>query len=123
MSVNRKFSEDERLNYVIGYYESGKNCHAYSKTAGISPQLLNKWLEKFSQHPDILSLQERLKEFEMAKQSQPLTEREKELIAELENIKKALELEKMRSRGFEIMVDIAERKFNIPIKKKAGTNV
>ena len=77
MSVNRKFSEDERLNYVIRYYESGKNRHAYSKIAGISPQLLNKWLDKFSRHPDILSLQERLKEFEMAKQSQTTNRKRK----------------------------------------------
>lgn len=39
-------------------------------------------------------------------------------IADLE---KALAFEKMRSRGFEVMIEIAETELNIPIRKKSGT--
>lgn len=123
MSKNKRFSEDEKLNLVIGYYESGRSKNAFSKLSGISPQVLAYWLKQFEEHSDIISLHERLKYEEMAKQNQPLTEREKALMKELENTKKALEFEKMRARGFEILVDVAERRFNIPIKKKVGTKV
>lgn len=39
----------------------------------------------------------------------------------IKRLEKALELEKLRSRGFEVMIDVAEKELNIPIRKKAGT--
>lgn len=33
----KRFSEDEILNLVIGYYESGKSKTAFSKLTGIRP--------------------------------------------------------------------------------------
>lgn len=37
MSKNKRFSEDEILNLVIGYYESGKSKNTFSKLSGIRP--------------------------------------------------------------------------------------
>ena len=48
-----------------------------------------------------------------------LSDQEKDL--RIKNLEKALELEKLRSRGFEVMIDVAEKQLNIPIRKKAGT--
>ncbi len=41
--------------------------------------------------------------------------------AENKRLQEALELEKLRSRAFDTMIDVAEKNFNIPIRKKAGT--
>lgn len=40
---------------------------------------------------------------------------------EIERLKKALELEKLRSAGYRRMIELAEQQFNIPIRKKSGT--
>lgn len=48
-----------------------------------------------------------------------LSDQEKDL--RIKSLEKALELEKLRSRGFEVMIDVAEKQLNIPIRKKAGT--
>lgn len=40
---------------------------------------------------------------------------------EIKRLKKALELEKLRSAGYCHMIELAEKQFNIPIRKKSGT--
>ena len=34
---------------------------------------------------------------------------------------KALELEKLRAKAYDTMINVAEETFNIPIRKKSGT--
>ena len=55
----------------------------------------------------------------MAKKSPE--DRVKELEAENKQLQKALELEKLRSKAYGTMIDVAEETFNIPIRKKSGT--
>lgn len=43
-----------------------------------------------------------------------------ELEAENLRLKQELEMEQLRSRALNVMIDIAENKFNIPIRKKSG---
>ncbi len=44
-----------------------------------------------------------------------------EQLRELKRLKRALELEKIRSEAFKHMIEVAEQQFNIPIRKKSGT--
>ena len=44
-----------------------------------------------------------------------------EALKEIKRLKKALDLEKMRSAGYPHMIELAEQQFNIPIRKKSGT--
>ena len=39
----------------------------------------------------------------------------------LRELEKALEYEKLKSLAYNTMIDIAEKEFNIPIRKKPGT--
>ena len=48
-------------------------------------------------------------------------ERLKELEAENKRLSKALELERLRSEAYSTMIDLAEKTFNIPVRKKSGT--
>ena len=52
------------------------------------------------------------------KQSQ--AEQIKALEKQLEETQKALQEEKLKSRAYEIMVEEAEKEFNIPVRKKSG---
>ena len=45
----------------------------------------------------------------------------KEKDAEIKRLRTALELEKLRSKAFSTMIDLAEETFNIPVRKKSGT--
>lgn len=51
----------------------------------------------------------------------PPEERIRELEAENRRLNKALDLEKLRSEAFSTMIDLAEKAFNIPVRKKSGT--
>ena len=53
------------------------------------------------------------------KQSETIKSRE-ELEAENLRLRQELEIEQLRSRALNVMIDIAENKFNIPIRKKSG---
>lgn len=43
-----------------------------------------------------------------------------ELEAENSRLKQELEIEQLRNRALNVMIDIAERQFKIPIRKKSG---
>ena len=48
-------------------------------------------------------------------------EKLKEKDAEIKRLRTALELEKLCSKAFSTMIDLAEETFNIPVRKKSGT--
>ena len=43
------------------------------------------------------------------------------LKAELKKARKEAELEKLRAHAYDTMINLAEERFNIPIRKKSGT--
>lgn len=45
----------------------------------------------------------------------------RELRAELKKARKEAEIEKLRAKAYDKMIDLAEEHFNIPIRKKSGT--
>lgn len=82
-----------------------------------SRQVLFNWMDKYVNEREIVTLPEN--EEDMAKKTPD--ERIKELEAENKRLNKALELEKLRSEAFSTMIDLAEKTFNIPVRKKSGT--
>ena len=85
--------------------------------------MLYGWLDKYLNEKVCVSLQpETDNETDMSRKSkQQLEEELKEMKAENKRLQEALELEKLRSKAFDTMIDVAEANFNIPIRKKAGT--
>ena len=45
----------------------------------------------------------------------------RELKVELKKARKEAELEKLRAHAYDTMINLAEERFNIPIRKKSGT--
>lgn len=84
-----------------------------------SRTVLFSWMDKFLNEKDLLSLPpEDQNRDDMAKTT---NEQLKEKDAEIKRLRKALELEKLRSKAFSTMIDLAEETFNIPVRKKSGT--
>ena len=76
-------------------------------------------MAQFLNEKDLLSLPpEDQNRDDMAKTT---NEQLKEKDAEIKRLRKALELEKLRSKAFSTMIDLAEETFNIPVRKKSGT--
>ena len=82
-----------------------------------SRQVLFNWMDKYVNERELVSLPEN--EEDMAKRTPE--ERIYELEAENQRLSKALKLEKLRSEAYSTMIDLAEKTFNIPVRKKSGT--
>ena len=114
------FTDDDRILIVREYLESGLPAAKIIKKYHISSRsVLFSWMDKFLNERDSLSLQQEPQiEEDMAKTKD---ERMKEKDAEIKRLRKALELEKLRSHAYSTMIDLAEQTFNIPVRKKSGT--
>jgi len=119
-NVHRK--EEAKLAILRDYFENSlSEDEVVSKYRISSKQLLFQWIGQYMGKS--LSLSEpKATDLDMRKQKEnlnALSDQEKDL--RIKCLEKALELEKLRSRGFEVMIDVAEKQLNIPIRKKAGT--
>ena len=114
------FTDDDRISIVREYLESGAPAEKITKKYHISSRMvLFSWMDKFLNEKDSLSLQQEQSTLDdMGKTTE---ERLKEKDAEIKRLRKALELEKLRSQAYSTMIDLAEQTFNIPVRKKSGT--
>ena len=100
-----------------GLFTPSQACEKY----GLSTKLLRQWYRWYFKsflQPHTNWLMKRKKDPEQ--QHSP----EKEIAslkAQLKATQKALEEEKLKSRAYEIMIDIAEKELNVPVRKKSGT--
>lgn len=95
----------------VGILDEHQACKKY----GITIILIRKWRKQyFKRH-----IQPYLNSKPM-KPKQSQAEKIKALEKQLKQTQKALEDEKLKSRAYEIMIDIAENELNIPVRKKHG---
>jgi len=106
------FSETFKLSVLSEYYSSGLSQYAISKKYSLDHSCLYRWQKEYPIASKELSLPSAtIESFDMAEKQPELTETEK---------RHCLELEKMRSRAFEKMIEIAEQEEGISILKKDG---
>ena len=117
------YSEEEKLNYLRLYHESGMSKCSFVKKHGIyDATLLNSWLKKYESEKKVLPLQsEPSSEDDMANRSK---ESYKDEIAQLKKrnreLEKALEFSRLETLARDMMIDKAEEYFDIAIRKKSG---
>ena len=114
------FDETDKIAIAREYHE--RRCPASEIVAKYhisSAVVLYGWLDKYLNEKVCVSLHpETENETDMSKRSkQQLEEALKEMKAENKRLQEALELEKLRSKAFDTMIDVAEANFNIPIRK------
>ena len=118
------FDETEKMAIAREYLESDRPAsEIVSKYHMSSATVLYGWLDKYLNQKECLSLEpETDNPTDMAKKTkQQLEDELKKAKEENKRLKEALELEKLRSLAFNTMIDVAEKNFNIPIRKKVGT--
>ena len=99
----------EKIN--IGLLTEYQACEKYC----ISFKLIRQWRRSYYKHRILPPLNSSPMKAEKTSQDEI-----KALKAKLAATQKAYEDEKVRARAFEIMINIAEERFNIPIRKKYG---
>ena len=119
---HRRYSEEDRLSILRDYYSSGMSMYACVKKYHLSCHaLLIRWKKLYESHPRIVSLQPEPEESDMANRDK---ESYKEEIAQLKKrnkeLEKALAFSKLETEARDLMITIAEKHFNIPIRKKSG---
>jgi transposase len=120
VSKKNYYSEDFKLMVLRDYYESGSSLNSTAKKWGLSCySLIISWSRRYPIDSKSLSLSRKLID-EIMKKKAPQT-KEEELSLRVKELEKALEYEKLRSLAYSTMIDIAEKEFNIPIRKKPGT--
>lgn len=107
-----KFTKEDKASIVSEYLTSGRPAQELVDKYHLSSrQVLFGWMEKYVNERELVSLP--ASEEDMAKQNPK--DRLKELQAESELLRKALELEKLRSEAYNTVIDVAEKTFNIPV--------
>lgn len=108
----RKFSDAERLQLINEYLASGESKEVFQAKRRLGHSCLSNWMITFGlSNPSI---------------PQPMaSQKEENLYArqlqdEISRLKKELEYERLRSKAFETMIDIAENELNVNIRKKSG---
>ncbi len=76
------------------------------------------WIGKYVSQSGSLSLQDKTEE-DMGNKSKD--DQIRELKEQLKQAQKKAELEELRAKAYDTMINVAEETFNIPIRKKSGT--
>ena len=113
----RKFSETFKLSVLREYNSGEKSGYAISKKYSLSCSCLYRWQREYLKKTPLSTKTK--EEQEMSTNRSELTETER-LQKRIEELTRSLELEKMRSRAFEKMIEITEKEEGITILKKDG---
>ena len=116
VGLQNRFSQHDRDRIVREFLSEGLNAKEVASHHGLSgAQVLYQWVGHYIEESQIMR---KTKDF-TDEEFKAMTPQEQ--FQELKRLKKALELEKIRSEAYNHMIDLAEQQFNIPIRKKSGT--
>ena len=121
---------DAEKRMIISYYLSGKvNISALSSRFFLSKRTIYSWISKFADGKDGLATR-RLPQSPtktpsaMPKKKATPSETPEEELARLreenKKLQEALKMSEWSNHAKDVMIDLAEKTFNIPIRKKSG---
>ena len=114
--VTYRYEDEEKVPIVIKFLTGETSAEKMVEKYHIcSVQTLYAWVGRYVSQEN---LQNRNYE-DMANRSKD--DQIRELKAALKKAQKEAELEKLRAKAYDKMIDLAEERFNIPIRKKSGT--
>ncbi len=117
--ITCRYDEDEKLPIILEFLRGEQSVEDVVEKYHIcSNQTLYAWVGKYLSQKESVSLQDQTEE-EMANKSKD--DQIRELKAALKKAQKQAEYEALRAHAYDKMIDLAEERFNIPIRKKSGT--
>lgn len=117
-----KYSEEFKLSVLRDYYSSGMSKRKCARKYGLcNSTLLSSWLSKYGDKS--VSLPPEENETEMARRSNEDYKAENaELRKRIRELEKALSFSRLETEARDVMIEIAEREFDIRIRKNMGPN-
>lgn len=124
---------DQYYDKCIGLYVNQHlGCRKISKIIPVSKNTVSRWISNFvadnqdksqimSNRIHKNSKQVVNKPSESVSPESTKISDEEALKKEIARLKKELAHESLRAKAFDTMIDLAEKQFNIPIRKKSGT--
>ena len=111
------FTDEDRTG-IVAEYQAGKMTAAeiVKKYRLSGKQVLFSWMDRYLREESLS-----LGASEANSMAKDPEERIRELELENRRLQKALNTETLRAKAFDTMIELAESKFNIPIRKKSGT--
>lgn len=107
-----------RLDCISDYYESGLSISEFISRNSLVSSTFYRWIRNFERSNPLML--EHMKKKTGHGGSSSLKE-VSDLKSEIARLHAELEHEKLRSHAYDVMIEVAEEMFNIPIRKKAGT--
>ena len=112
--TRRTFTPEFKMEVLSYYYTHGECSRKTYEKYGISDQNLRMWLRTYWIEKESVSLQSELeKTFQMDRQQD--TDSQEAMQRKIESLERALEYERMRCRGYELLIETAEREEGISI--------
>ena len=116
MRTYNGYTDEMRLHHIEAYLASDQTIYGYCKENGLPPKSFENWLR-------IFGIEDKQQEEDMSKAKSP-TEEElldeiKRLQKEMKSLKAQLKYSEMARDAYDCMIDLAEKEFNIPIRKKS----
>lgn len=117
----REFTNTFKLQVLRDYYSSqGSTCSEIARKWNVNRASIDQWAKQWPINSNLLSLPSETIEAYRMEHKETKLNNEEILQQRISSLEHALELEKMRSRAFEKMIEIAEEEEGISILKKGG---
>lgn len=125
----RHLTEEEKRQVVTDYLSKSCTVEQLCKRYGVGRTALYKWISNFaavgrSSRKVRTAARRKQNPLPMAKKQQKTTETEAEELARLreenKRLSEALKMAEWMNHAKDVMIDEAEKTFNIPIRKKSG---
>lgn len=118
MEKLRKYTEAEKLQLLEEFINSGESMESFQVKYGMGHCTLSRWMINFGlSNPSPKQFNEMKKTLEISTEK---TLRERTLEAKVAQLEKELKDEKLKSLAYSTMIDTAEEKLGIEIRKKSG---
>ena len=118
---SREFTDAFKLEVLRDYYSSpGSTSSEIARKWNVNRTSVNQWAKQWPVDSNLLSLPSEIVESYRMEHKETKLSDEEILQQRISNLERALELEKMRSRAFEKMIEMAEEEEGISILKKDG---
>lgn len=105
------------------YFKDGLGYRRISKLIPVAATTVKRWCVTFAEENGI-QMEKKVKEVQQPRvethKTTGMPTDVKALQAEVTKLQEELKQEKLRADAYDMMIDIAESKFNIAIRKKAG---
>lgn len=124
-----RYDDEFKRMVVCKVLVEGIAVHPLSKSIGVTRQLIYRWISNFSDSKSSIMTTRNSKEVTQdsklmpQKKVNPVETLEQELVRlreENQKLQEALKMAEWSNHAKDVMIDIAEKTFNIPIRKKSG---